>query len=109
MLDGVVHLSWINPVNRDFLGVEIRRRIDGSYPVSHDDGILVYKSQPGDVQALDEVFPDPGEDLQTFNYTAFSFGAGDVYSSGARAGLYCETGRCVTVPDLSRVEQDSFS
>ncbi|MCP4752842.1 MAG: hypothetical protein GY866_18305, partial [Proteobacteria bacterium] len=39
--DGQVALSWTNPTDGDFAGVEIRRA-EGSAPASVDDGALVY-------------------------------------------------------------------
>lgn len=40
--DSIANLTWVNPISEDFAGVRIMRK-EGSYPLSPDDGLLVYQ------------------------------------------------------------------
>jgi hypothetical protein len=98
--NGDVTLTWETPSASAFDGVEIRRTRDGRYAAAPTDGDLVSRVQGGGQVAVEAVTLDTGNGTDTFYYTVFSFGPDGVYSGGVRSGLYCDTGICVTVPEL---------
>jgi len=100
-----VQLSWLNPLLSEFTGVEIRRRDDGFYPDSPTDGLLIYKSSLNEQQVDDIVTLPLNNGPQTRYYTIFSYGGNGVYSDGVRVGLYCDSGKCLTVPDLRELNR----
>ena len=76
--DTIINLSWINPVDPDFVGVEIRRK-QGSAPIDHLDGIPVFKG-------LGISFQDTGLiNGTTYFYRIFTFNILNNYSSGVVA------------------------
>jgi hypothetical protein len=95
-----VVLSWIAPSSANLAGMEIRRSVDGHYPASPTDGVLISRVQVSTHQVTDNVSYDPANGITSFYYTVFSYSADGIYSGGARVGLYCDPSRCVTVPDL---------
>lgn len=74
--DGVVHLSWIPPVDPDYAGIRIVRRTD-HFPADPYDGQLIYIGQQESVDDNDVT------NATTYYYGAFSFDANGNFSSGA--------------------------
>ena len=97
--DGHVTMTWVTPPGGYVNGIEIRRRNDGQYPQDPTDGVLVWQL-PASQQSAAELFLPSGGLGQTAYYSIFSYGEGGIYSDGVRAGVYCDGGDCVTVPDL---------
>lgn len=93
-------LSWTVPLGANLVGVEIRRSVDGHYPASPTDGVLISRAQVNTLQVTDDVSYDPDNGPAFFYYTAFSYSADGTYSGGVRVGLYCDLSGCVTVPEL---------
>jgi len=97
--DGFVSLTWSVPASGNIDGIEIRRLDDGQYPQNPTDGVLVMQVLAAQ-QAITDIFIPAGDLGDTAYYSVFSYGEGAVYSGGIRAGIYCDAGDCVTVPDL---------
>jgi hypothetical protein len=97
---GVVQLSWSRPSSAVIAGIEIRRRDDGRYPESPNDGLLIARVSPDTIQFSDVVTYDTSNGPVSRYYTAFSFDGDGNHSGGTRAGIYCDPARCVTVPEL---------
>lgn len=64
--DKVVRLAWTNPVDTDFVGVRIQRKV-GSYPTSEKDGTTIYNG-------VATAFNDSGlVNETTYYYGAFTY------------------------------------
>lgn len=82
--DREVVLSWKNPSDSDLLGVVIRFRTDGIYPIDPTDGTFVTGkiSSPGST----DIFTHKGLTNGTiYYYTAFTYDEVSNYSSGSQA------------------------
>lgn len=77
---GEVALQWRNPPDEDFAGVMIRRRGDGQYPQSPNDGTLVVQAEPGRTRYTDRNVAEG----QTYYYAAFSYDTARNYAPAAR-------------------------
>jgi hypothetical protein len=97
---GTAVLSWTLPPDANIAGVEIRRLVDGHYPASPADGVVVARVSAETRQVTDSVIHDPANGPASFYYTVFAYSASGAYSRGVRSGLYCDPDKCVTVPDL---------
>lgn len=67
-------LSWADPTDPDFVGVRIRYRTDGQYPVDADDGVLLGDFTGGSGESNSAVHSGLQNDL-TYYYSAFSYDA----------------------------------
>ncbi len=77
--DGQVVLAWINPTNRDLVGVKIQRKV-GSVPTSQSDGTEVFNGAGTghtDTTAVNGT---------TYYYAAFAYDAAANFSAGVTAG-----------------------
>jgi hypothetical protein len=92
-------LTWTNPANARFAETVIRRCEDGGYPESRTDCAPVSGGISGNA-ASEVVDIDTGIGPQTYYYAAFACDANGTCADGMRAGVYCDLGACVTIPEL---------
>jgi hypothetical protein len=77
--DGQLQLSWLTPPDPDFVGVRIRYRTDGAFPVSPNDGQLV--GDFTDHPLTNRNYLHSGLiNGTTYFYSAFSYDANGNYS-----------------------------